>query len=66
LFPATGRFKSHTPDGILDLLLIPGSQIIAGLTTRIRRTIHQGMIGIYLLYFAVVLCLLLAVASFWE
>ena len=66
LFPATGRFKSHTPDGILDLLLIPGSQIIAGLTTRIRRTIHQGMIGIYLLYFAVVLCLLLAVAIFWK
>ena len=64
LFPAAGSLHSHTPDGVLDLLLIPGFRSLAGIATRIRRTIHQGIIGIYLLYTALTLCLLLFLSIF--
>ncbi|MHB8808695.1 MAG: proton-conducting transporter transmembrane domain-containing protein [Desulfobulbaceae bacterium] len=64
LFPAKGSFQSHTPDGVLDILLLPGCHALAGIATRFRRTIHQGIIGIYLLYTALTLCLLLFLSIF--
>jgi hypothetical protein len=64
LFPGKGSFRSHTPDGVLDILLLPGCHALAGIATRFRRTIHQGIIGIYLLYTALTLCLLLFLSIF--
>ena len=63
-FPAKGSFSSHTPDGVLDILLLPGCHALAGIATRLRRTIHQGIIGIYLLYTALTLCVLLFLSIF--
>jgi hydrogenase-4 component B len=60
VFPDTAKFASHTPDPVLDLLLAPVYRRTAGLAIRIRRTIHQGVLGIYLLYSALILCLFLA------
>jgi hydrogenase-4 component B len=59
LFPEAGSFSSHTPDVVLDRLLLPGCGALAGKVVRIRRAIHQGIIGVYLLYTALVLCVLL-------
>jgi hydrogenase-4 component B len=64
LFPTASVFRSHTPDGVLDILLLPGSHALAGIATRLRRTIHQGIIGIYLLYTALTLCFLLFLSIF--
>lgn len=63
-FPETSNFKSHTPDVVLDSLLLPGGQYLAEIASKIRRAFHQGIIGIYLFYTALVLCLLLAIAVF--
>jgi hypothetical protein len=49
---------------VLDILLLPGSHALAGIATRLRRTIHQGIIGIYLLYTALTLCFLLFLSIF--
>ena len=64
VFPQTATFRSSTPDAVLDRLLLPGCHFGAGIATRIRRTIHQGIIGIYLLYTALILCLLLVISIF--
>ncbi|MDW7774030.1 MAG: proton-conducting transporter membrane subunit [Desulfobulbaceae bacterium] len=66
LFPARAVFRSHTPDVILDLLLLPGSRKVAAAAERIRRIIHHGDIGGYLFYIALALSLLLSVAVFVE
>jgi len=59
LFPESGSFRSYTPDVVLDRLLFPGFAALAGNVARLRRVIHQGVIGIYLLYTALALCVLL-------
>lgn len=66
LFPAKGSFHSLTPDLVLDILLLPNCRALAGIATRLRRTIHQGIIGIYLLYTALTLCLLLFLSIFYN
>ncbi|MCL7487172.1 MAG: hydrogenase [Desulfobulbaceae bacterium] len=64
LFPEESSFSSRTPDVVLDRLLVPGCGAFAGKVVRIRRAIHQGTIGVYLLYTALVLCLLLLFSMF--
>ncbi|MBU0484480.1 MAG: hydrogenase [Proteobacteria bacterium] len=64
VFPQEAAFKSRTPDVVLDLFLVPSYRRFAELATKIRRSVHQGIIGIYLLYSALTLCLLLAIAIF--
>ncbi|HHO47898.1 MAG TPA: hypothetical protein ENN06_05530 [Desulfobacteraceae bacterium] len=60
LFPAAGSFTTRTPDVILDLLLLPGGRYGTEIALKIRRLIHHGDVGLYLLYLAMVLCTLLA------
>ncbi len=55
--------KTHTPDLFLDLLLLPLTALLANAAFRLRRLVQHGILGIYLLYSAIVLCLLLLLAS---
>lgn len=64
LMPEPGSFSSHTTDLVLDRFLRPGFSFFATIATKIRHTLHQGIIGIYLLYTALTLCLLLAASIF--
>jgi hydrogenase-4 component B len=58
-FPAAASFVAHTPDLILDRLLHPLCRALSRAAFAVRSFLHQGWIGIYLLYTALTLCLLL-------
>ena len=58
-FPAAASLVAHTPDLILDRLIHPGFRALSRAAFGVRAFLHQGWIGIYLLYSAVTLCLLL-------
>jgi len=60
-FPPLSRFADHTPDPVLDRLLYPSFRVAGRLAARVRAFVHRGWLGIYLLYSALTLCLLL----FW-
>jgi len=60
-FPGLSRFAAHTPDLILDRLLIPFCRLFSRAAFATRAFLHQGAIGVYLLYSFFTLCLLL----FW-
>ena len=62
LFPVNAHCKSHTPDAVLDLFLLPVCHRLAGFATLVRRLVHQGIIGFYLLYSALTLCIFIGVA----
>ncbi|MEW6427190.1 MAG: proton-conducting transporter membrane subunit [Thermodesulfobacteriota bacterium] len=62
LHPVAGRMRIRTPDPVLDLALLPLAAVLARWAGWTRRLVQHGNIGIYLLYTAVALCLLLAVA----
>lgn len=64
LFPAAGKHQSHTPDTVLDLLLVPLSRRLAQAAVLLRRLVQHGVLGLYLLYFALTLAALL-LFSFW-
>ncbi len=64
LFPAATAFSSHTPDAVLDRLLLPVCRVAARLSTWLRGRLQHGITGIYLLYTALTLCLLLTLAAF--
>jgi hydrogenase-4 component B len=64
LFPAEGGFSSHTPDAVLDRLLLPGLRWGARLFTRLRACIQNGISAIYLLYVALTLLVLLTLTTF--
>ncbi|MBU0729889.1 MAG: hydrogenase [Proteobacteria bacterium] len=66
LFSGTSFFRSHTPDVVLDLLLIPVITVAAGISVQIRRALHHGVIGIYLLYSAITLVVLLSAALLFQ
>lgn len=66
IFPNKASFHSHTPDTVLDNFLLPVAFALAGFATRLRRTIHQGIIGIYLLYTALTLCVFLFLSIFFS
>jgi len=63
-FPAPVRFSSHTPDTVLDRMLLPFCSLAARLCTWLRGRLQHGITGLYLLYVALTLCLLLTLATF--
>ena len=58
-FPAAATLVAHTPDLILDRLLHPVCRALSRYAFAVRAFLHQGWIGVYLLYTALTLCLLL-------
>ena len=64
LFPKSASFQVHTPDIVLDRLVIPVASGLSRIASTTRRLVQHGMLGIYLLYIAVTLCLLLAYAIY--
>lgn len=58
-FPAVASLAAHTPDLILDRLIHPTCRALSRTAFAVRAFLHQGWIGIYLLYTALTLCLLL-------
>jgi hydrogenase-4 component B len=60
-FPLPSRFADHTPDPVLDRLLHPSFRTAGRLAARLRAFFHRGWLGVYLLYSALTICLLL----FW-
>jgi len=59
LFPPREAYATHTPDGILDLILLPLFAILARAAETLRRLVQHGVLGLYLLYSAITLCALL-------
>ncbi|MFH1217416.1 MAG: proton-conducting transporter membrane subunit [Pseudomonadota bacterium] len=59
LFPVFALFRSHTPDPVLDVMISPYFGSIAEATSRARKLIQHGIIGMYLLNSALVICVLL-------
>jgi len=59
LLPDSASLHTQTPDPILDRIVIPGFSMIVEKAGSIRRIIQHGQLGIYLLYTALTLCLLL-------
>lgn len=59
LFPRPGHFSSHTPDVVLDRLLVPSFRAAAWLFRRLSAYVQNGLTSFYLLYVAVALILLL-------
>ncbi len=63
LFPQQQSYGTHTPDAVLDLLLLPFFSCSAKIASCIRRVVHHGVVGLYMLYFALTLGALLLVAA---
>jgi hydrogenase-4 component B len=63
LFPVASEFASHTPDAVLDRLLLPAFRRLARWSSWLRAKVQNGLIPTYLLYVAVTLLLLLVVAT---
>ena len=61
-FPAPARFADHTPEVLLDLLLYPLCRWASRLAFRARTILQHGVLGVYLLYVALTLGLLLALS----
>lgn len=59
LFPGTTQFSSHTPDVILDRILLPVFLGVAWFCRQLRAGIHNGVIAFYLLYIALTVIVLL-------
>ncbi len=59
VFPAAREFSSHTPDTVLDRLLLPSTSGAAWLFQRIRGLVHNGRVGLYLLYVLLAVVVLL-------
>jgi hydrogenase-4 component B len=64
LFPPRASFVTHTPDFVLDLLVLPAVAILVSGASCFRRLVQHGVLGTYLLYSALALCLLLGFALF--
>jgi hydrogenase-4 component B len=62
-FPAPADFASHTPDTVLDRLLLPACRGSARFCTWLRARLQHGITGIYLLYVALTLSLLLVLGA---
>jgi hydrogenase-4 component B len=62
-FPAHSRFVDHTPDVILDRLVLPVCHGLAWLAFKIRFFLQHGVLGIYLLYSALTTIILLYVLT---
>jgi hydrogenase-4 component B len=62
-FPEASRFADHTPDVVLDRLLLPACRGFCFLAFKIRSFLQHGIIGVYLLYVALTLVSLLFFVS---
>lgn len=62
-FPGPARLHTQTPDLILDLALIPLCSLLATGAAWLRHRLQHGIVGLYLLYPALSLCLLLLLAT---
>jgi hydrogenase-4 component B len=62
-FPAPAEFASHTPDTVLDRLLLPACRGAARVCVWVRARLQHGVTGIYLLYVALTLSLLLTLGA---
>jgi hydrogenase-4 component B len=63
LFPVAGAFASHTPDAVLDRVLLPGFRKLARGCSWLRARVQNGLIPTYLLYVALTLLLLLVMVA---
>ena len=63
LFPAAGKFASHTPDAVLDRALLPGSRLVAQGCIWLRAKVQNGLVPTYLLYVALTLLVLLLLVA---
>jgi len=59
LFPRSGDFAAHTPDTVLDRCVFPFLRHAARLCTWLRARLQHGISGIYLMYVALALGILL-------
>jgi hydrogenase-4 component B len=62
IFPARATFATHAPDLVLDRVILPLTAAAGPLATRVRHVVQHGVLGLYLLYYALVLCVLLTYA----
>jgi hydrogenase-4 component B len=62
LFPKPASLATHTPDAVLDLLVMPVCLKAGSFADKGHRILHHGMLNIYMLYIAVALGLLLWLA----
>ncbi len=62
LFPVPVSKTTHTPDVVLDLLVLPACSHGARFADRSRHIIHHGILHRYILNIVVALCLLLWLA----
>jgi len=60
LFPAETDFSCHTPDAVLDLMLVPTFVSFGRLFRQLRAWIHNGSMALYLLYVVLTVVVLLA------
>jgi len=63
LFPVAGEFASHTPDAVLDRVLLPGFRKLAQGCCWLRAHVQNGLIPTYLLYVALTLLFLLVMVA---
>jgi hydrogenase-4 component B len=62
-FPAPATFASHTPDAVLDRLLIPGCREVARGCSWLRARVQNGRVPTYLLYVALTLLVMLVMVA---
>jgi len=60
--PNQAQFATHTPDLVLDLGITPFCSLLATSAAWIRHRLQHGIVGLYLLYPALTLCILLVLA----
>ena len=63
LFPEPAKFSSHTPDAVLDRVLLPGLRELARGSCWLRARIQNGRVPTYLLYVALTLLVLLIMTA---
>jgi hydrogenase-4 component B len=63
LFPNQTKFASHTPDTVLDRLLLPLLRVLAVAATWLRTWLQNGVTSLYLLYVVLTLIALLIMSG---
>lgn len=63
LFPTQAKFASHTPDAVLDRLLLPLFNALAVAATWLRTWLQNGVTSLYLLYVVLTLGALLIMSG---
>jgi hydrogenase-4 component B len=63
LFPKPAKFASHTPDTVLDRLLLPLLTALTVAATWLRTWLQNGVTSLYLLYVVLTLIALLIMSG---